>query len=135
MKTEPQKSKSTAEKKILVVEDDPYTNELISNLLATRGFSVTSVATGEAAVEHTKENHPDLIILDLLLPQIDGWEVCSILRRPGAKTASIPILITSVLSRFDTILSDKEMAHVSFFGKPFESGDLIAEVERILDGN
>ena len=105
----------------------------MSNLLATRGFNVVSVATGEEAVEYTKENHPDLVILDLLLPQIDGWEVCSILRKPGAKTADIPILITSVLSRFDTILSDKKMAHVSFFGKPFESGDLIAEVERILD--
>ena len=93
-----------------------------------------SVGTGEDAVEHAREKIPDLIVLDLLLPQIDGWEVCSILRKPGSKTTKIPILVTSVLSRFDTILSDREMAHVSFFSKPFESSDLIAEVERILDG-
>ncbi len=122
------------DKKILVVEDDPYTNELISNLLATRGFNVVSVATGEEAVEYTKNQIPDLVILDLLLPQIDGWEVCHILRKPGAKTAQVPILVTSVLSRFDTVQSDQDMANISFFSKPFESVDLIAEVERVLDG-
>ncbi len=121
-------------KKILVVEDDPYTSELISNLLAARGFSVASVASGEDAVEYTKTHLPDLIILDLLLPQIDGWEVAGILRKPGAKTAQIPILVTSVLSRFDSIQHDNAMSNLSFFSKPFESGDLVAEIERLLGG-
>jgi DNA-binding response OmpR family regulator len=131
METETTKQR---DKKILVVEDDPYTNELISNLLATRGFNVVSVGTGEEAVEYTKQQIPDLVVLDLLLPQIDGWEVCSILRKPGAKTTKVPILVTSVLSRFDTVQSDGDMANISFFSKPFESSDLVNEVERILEG-
>ena len=131
---ENQTNKEFQEKKILIVEDDPYTNELISNLLATRGFNVISVATGEEAVEYTKTHQPDLIVLDLLLPQIDGWEVTRILRMPGAKTLNIPILITSVLSRFDSVQNDKEILNLSFFSKPFESSDLVAEIERILGG-
>ena len=133
MKTETPNNKKNSDKKVLVVEDDPYTNELISNVLATRGFNVASVSSGEEAVEYTKDKLPDLVILDLLLPQIDGWEVCSIMRKPGAKTMNIPILVTSVLSRFDSILSDREMQNVSFFSKPFESSDLVTEVERILN--
>src|SRR5438874_1705538 len=99
MKMENQAVKEYQDKKILVVEDDPYTSELISNVLATRGFNVISVGTGEEAIEYMKDHLPDLVVLDLLLPQIDGWEVCSILRKPGAKTYKIPILVTSVLSR------------------------------------
>ena len=133
MKMETQADKPYQDKKILVVEDDPYTSELISNVLATRGFNVVSVGTGEEAIEYTKSHLPDLIVLDLLLPQIDGWEVCSVMRRPGAKTAKIPILVTSVLSRFDSILSDKEMKSISFSNKPFESSEFVAEVERIFD--
>jgi len=126
-------TRNGAQKKILVVEDDPYTNELISNILGKQGYKVESVASGEEAVEYTKKNIPDLVVLDLLLPQIDGWQVCSILRKEGTKTSKVPILVTSVLSRFDTVLSDREMAKVSFFSKPFESADLISEVERILE--
>ena len=66
---------------------------------------------------------------------VNPVKVCSILRKPNAKTFKIPILVTSVLSRFDSVLSDREMDHVSFFAKPFESSDLIAEVERILSEN
>lgn len=121
------------EKKILVVEDDPYINELIFNLLAARGFDVAQAATGEEAVEYVKDKTLDLVILDLLLPRIDGWEVCRVLRKPGAATARVPILIVSILSRFDSVLSDPEMSNVSFFSKPFESADLVAEVERVLE--
>jgi len=120
------------EKKILVVEDDPYTNELISNLLSTRGFNMISVTTGEEAIEYVKDNIPDLVILDLLLPRLDGWEICKILHKSGTKTARVPILVVSVLSRFDSVVFGPEMAGVSFFSKPFEAAGLIAEVERIF---
>lgn len=122
------------EKKILIVEDDPYTNELLTSLLAARGYTVASAATGEEAVEYVKNKTPDLVILDLLLPRLDGWEVCRVIRKPGARTARVPILIVSILSRFDSVFSDPEMSNVSFFSKPFESAGLVAEVERILEG-
>ena len=120
-------------KKILVVEDDPHINELISNLLSTRGYSVATAATGEEAVEYIKSKTPDLVVLDLLLPKLDGWGVCKVLRGPGAKTAKVPIMVVSVLSRFDSVIEDSELSNVSFFTKPFESADLVKEVERILD--
>jgi len=117
----------------LVIEDDPYTNELISNLLSTRGFNILSVTTGEEAIETLKTHVPDLVILDLLLPRLDGWEICKILHKPGSKTERIPILVLSVLSRFDSVVFGPEMSGVSFFSKPFEAAGLIAEVERIFE--
>ena len=123
------------EKKILVVEDDPHISELIAQLLSTRGYSVASAATGEEAVEYVKSKTPDLVVLDLLLPKLDGWDVCKVLRGRGAKTAKVPILIVSVLSKFDSVIEDPELSNVSFFTKPFESADLVKEVERLLDGS
>ena len=120
------------EKKILVVDDDPHINELVSALLSARGFGVMSAASGEDAVKMAKAKTPDLVVLDLLLPRMDGWEVCKILRSAGAKTGKVPILILSALSRFDSVVSDQELIRVSFFSKPFETSELVAEAERLL---
>lgn len=127
-----QKANNPSSKEVLVVEDDHYTNELISSTLKMAGFSVVSVFTGEQAIEAVKKHTPDLIVLDLLLPKMDGWDVCRILRKDGAPTRRIPIVIASVVSRFDIDETGAAMGALSFFNKPFEPSDLIKEVERIV---
>ena len=127
-----EKTKSPNLKEILVVEDDRYTNELISSTMKMGGFSVVSVFSGEQAIEAVNKHLPDLIVLDFLLPEMDGWEVCRILRKEGAPTRKIPIVIASVVSRFDIEQAGGSMGTLSFFNKPFEPADLIKEVERIV---
>jgi twitching motility two-component system response regulator PilH len=123
---------SKKRKEILIVEDDHYTNELISSTLKMSGFEVVSVFNGEDAIAAVNERPPDLIVLDLLLPKMDGWEVCRILRKEGAPTRKIPIVIASVVSRFDMEQSEKAMGSLALFNKPFEPTDLIKEVEKMV---
>jgi DNA-binding response OmpR family regulator len=128
------KAKKEKIKKVLIVEDDRYTNELISETLRVGGFDVYSVFDGEAGVSYARKNYPDLIVLDLLLPGIDGWEVCRLLRQEESETRKIPIIIASVISRYDVQQTDMSMGALSFFNKPFEPNHLVAEVQRILSG-
>ncbi|OGR96962.1 MAG: hypothetical protein A2902_05535 [Elusimicrobia bacterium RIFCSPLOWO2_01_FULL_64_13] len=122
------------QKEVLVVEDDHYTNELIRNTLSLAGYGVASVHSGEEALGYLEKKVPDLIILDLLLPQMDGWELCRILRKEGSPTRRVPIIIASVISRYELDQAQGALGTLSFFNKPFQPKDLIGEVERIIRG-
>ena len=122
----------TEHRKILVVEDDRYTNELISKTLKMTGFEVKSVYSGEDALEEVNKDLPDLIVLDLLLPKMDGWDVCRTLRKEGNPARKVPIVIASVLSKHDVQQTEEAMGILSFFNKPFNPTDLITEINRIL---
>ena len=106
-------------KKILVVEDDPYTNELMTAALKMADYEVRSVFNGEEAVRTVQSDMPDLIVLDLLLPKMDGWEVCRILRTEDSPARKVPIVIASVMSRFGLGERSLVMGPISFFNKPF----------------
>lgn len=121
-------------KKVLVIEDDPYTNELICTTLKMAGYQVVTTYNGIDGLEQAKKEMPDLIVLDLLLPQVDGWEVCRRLRMEDSETRSIPIVIASIASRFDLENSKMSMGTISFFNKPFEPTELVSEVKRVLGG-
>ena len=92
MKTESPVSKEREDKKVLVVEDDPYTNELISNLLGTRGFNVISVSSGEEAVSKAMEIKPTMILMDIVLKgSLDGFETA----RHIKIHSNIPVIYTT----------------------------------------
>ena len=119
-------------KKILIVEDDPYTNELMTSALKMADYEVSSVFSGEEAVRTVLSDLPDLIVLDLLMPKMDGWELCRELRKEDSPARRVPIVIASVMSRFGLGGEPgKVPGPISFFNKPFEPADLIKEVERI----
>ena len=113
---------------ILVVEDDPAMARMLVDALELADYRVWHAADGQEARAHLERARPDLILLDLLLPDIDGLVLCSLLK----SLAEVPIVICSASSRrSDPILSLKLGAD-DFVRKPFELDDLLARIEAVL---
>ena len=114
--------------KILVVDDDPRLRELVSIALDRAGFSVITASDGQQALMHAAREAPDLIILDIGLPELDGLEVC---RRIRARSA-VPILfLTARSDEVDRILG-LELGADDYVTKPFSPRELVARVRAIL---
>ena len=118
---------------ILVVDDDTNVVDLISLNLIEAGYEVMTAFTGRAALEKVAARRPDLILLDLMLPDIDGFGVCEILRST-ATTATIPIVITSVWRSAGSRRLGKELGAFDYLAKPFHPDELIDRVQRTLAG-
>ena len=96
------RSKSIMAKKILIIEDDDFLRQLISQKISAEGFAVSLAVDGSDGIEKTKDIMPDLIILDLLLPTVDGFEVLSKIKSDPA-TNPIPVIILSNLGQQEEI--------------------------------
>lgn len=120
-----------AHETILVVDDEQDIRELLTYNLEREGYNVISVETGEAAAEKASSRKPDLIILDLMLPGIDGVEVCRRLRtREGIK--DIPIIMLTAKSEDSDVISGLEVGADDYVTKPFSPKVLIARVRTQL---
>lgn len=120
-----------ANEKILVVDDEPNILELIKFNLENNGFKVITACNGERALEMIKAENPDLILLDVMLPGVDGFELCKIIRRKN-ETSDIPIiLITAKSEEIDKILG-LEIGADDYITKPFSVRELIARVKAVL---
>lgn len=118
--------------KILVVDDEPEAVELVEFNLKQAGFDVATAADGDEALKKAKANLPALMVLDLMLPEIDGLEVCKLMRR-DATTAKIPILmLTAKASEIDRVLG-LELGADDYVTKPFSPRELVLRVKKILD--
>jgi DNA-binding response OmpR family regulator len=116
---------------ILVIEDDKDTNDIILTILSDAGFNPTPAYDGEEGLRLAELNQPDVIILDLMLPKINGLEVCRILNT-NEKTRSIPIIILTAKRELSTKLSSFVAGAKRFLTKPFEGQDLINEIQRTI---
>jgi two-component system phosphate regulon response regulator PhoB len=117
--------------KILVVDDEPEAVELIEFNLKQTGFDVLTAADGAEALKKAHGAVPSLIVLDLMLPEIDGLEVCKMLRRDPA-TAAIPIvMVTAKAAEIDRILG-LELGADDYITKPFSPRELVLRIKRIL---
>lgn len=117
-----------AKQKILIVDDDVNIAELISLYLTKECFDTLIVNDGEAAIREFAAYQPNLVLLDLMLPGIDGYEVCRELR----KTSSIPIIMLSAKGEiFDKVLG-LELGADDYMIKPFDSKELVARVRAVL---
>ena len=117
-----------AKQKILIVDDDSNIAELISLYLMKECFDTLIVNDGEEAIEQFKRYHPNLILLDLMLPGIDGYEVC----REVRKTSAVPIIMLSAKGEiFDKVLG-LELGADDYMIKPFDSKELVARVKAVL---
>jgi DNA-binding response OmpR family regulator len=118
-------------KKILVVEDDPDLVELLSFNLRAAGFIVATAADGIDALKKARNSLPDLILLDLMLLELDGFAVCEILRRDSA-TASTPIIIVTAMWSQFARLTGLEAGANDYITKPFSPKQLIARIQILL---
>lgn len=120
-----------AKEKILIVEDDADIIEMISYNLKKENYSVTSVPDGERAAHSAKRDKPDLIILDLMLPGMDGLEVCRNLRK-NELTAHIPIIMLTAKSQEADKVAGLELGADDYMTKPFSPQELIARIKAVL---
>ena len=118
-------------KEIFVVEDDEGILELLRYNLMREGFAVASAADGEDAVKAIPRKLPDLILLDLMLPGLDGLEVCRMLKK-NPKTAQIPIVMVTAKGEESDIVAGLELGADDYITKPFSLKVLIARVRTIL---
>ncbi|MSR42812.1 MAG: response regulator transcription factor [Pedosphaera sp.] len=117
--------------KILVVDDEPDALELIEFNLRAAGFDVLTAADGAEALKKVKQNPPALVLLDLMLPEVDGLEVCKILRRDPA-TAGVPvIMVTAKAAEIDRVLG-LELGADDYVTKPFSPRELVLRVKSVL---
>lgn len=117
--------------KILVVDDEPDAVELIEFNLKGAGYEVITAADGAEALKKARTFSPDLILLDLMLPEVDGLEVCKILRRDAA-TAAVPIImLTAKAAEIDRVLG-LELGADDYMTKPFSPRELVLRVKNIL---
>lgn len=121
-------------KKILVVEDDPDLVELLSFNLRGCGFAVSTSSDGVDALKKTRCIMPDLILLDLMLPELDGFGVCETLRRDPA-TAGIPIIMVTAMSSQFARLAGLEAGANDYITKPFSPKQVISRVQELLGRN
>ena len=114
--------------KILIVDDDNNIAELVALYLTKECFDTQIVHDGEAALNLLSQFHPDLILLDLMLPGIDGYQVC----REVRSSSSVPIIMLSAKGEvFDKVLG-LELGADDYIIKPFDSKELVARVKAVL---
>jgi two-component system response regulator MtrA len=113
--------------KVLAIDDDPAMTELLTLLLKTHGFDVLTANTGEDGVTQVQEYKPDVVILDLMMPGMDGWQVCSAVR----KFSNVPILIFSALDSPGMVASALDAGADDYLVKPVPSGVLVAHVKKL----
>ena len=118
-------------KNILVVEDDLDIRELISFNLAIEGHQVFEANDGEVGIDKARNNNPDLILLDLMLPGIQGLDVCRIIKS-DQETKEIPIIMVTALGQEEDIVKGLETGADDYITKPFSIKVLIARVNAVL---
>ena len=113
---------------ILVVEDDNNISNLIKMYLDKEGFDVRIAADGGKAVEEFKEKEPDLVLLDVMLPVLDGWGVCAKIR----ETSKCPIIMLTAKGEVNDRIHGLEMGADDYVVKPFEMKELLARINAVL---
>jgi two-component system alkaline phosphatase synthesis response regulator PhoP len=117
-----------AGKKVLVVDDDVKTVELVKLYLKRDGYRVITAYDGKEALSLAREGHPDLIVLDLMLPGIDGLEICRTLR----KESDVPIIMLTAMTTDEDRLTGLDLGADDYVTKPFSPRELAARVRAVL---
>ena len=115
-------------KKILIVEDDGNIRELLRLYLEREGYEITEAANGEEGVELWRKINPDMILLDVMMPVMDGWEVCREIRAES----DVPIIMLTAKGETADRVSGLEMGADDYIVKPFEMKELMARINAVL---
>jgi DNA-binding response OmpR family regulator len=117
--------------RILVVEDDRDIAELVERYLQKAGFSTEVLSSGRDALKALTDRPPDLLILDLMLPQVDGLEICRV-ARGNSRTAAIPIIMLTARVDESERIVGLEIGADDYIAKPFSPNELVARVRALL---
>jgi len=124
--------KKNMEKTILIIEDDKFLRELIAQKLIKEGYKISEAVDGEEGIKKVKEEKPDLVLLDLILPGIDGFEVLSKMKEDTA-LAQTPVIILSNLGQKDDVERGLKLGAVDYLIKAhFTPGEIIDKIKNAL---
>ena len=118
--------------RILLVDDEPDLVQMVSVRLAASGYDVVPAYDGQQALDQVKQVKPDLIILDLMLPKLDGYKVCRLLKF-DERTQSIPILIFTARAQVEDVTLATECGADAYLTKPFEAKALLGKIQDLLE--
>lgn len=113
--------------RVLAVDDDRAMTDLLNLLLKSYGFDVVTENSGETAVELIRANPPDVVLLDLMMPGMNGWEVCAAVR----KFSKVPIIILSALDKPADVASALDAGADDYLVKPVSSSVLVAHINNL----
>lgn len=118
-------------KKILVVDDEPDISKLIKARIESAGYSVVTAFDGAEALKTVKENMPDLILLDVMLPKMDGYQVCRLLKF-DEKFKNIPIIMLTARAGESDKEKSVEAGADAYLTKPFQTEELLSKISSLL---
>ncbi len=120
-----------ARERILIIEDDEDIQELIVYNLTKDGFKTLSAMSGEDGLKKARNEHVDLIVLDLMLPGVDGLDVCRALKKEG-KTSAVPVIILTAKGEESDVVAGLELGADDYVVKPFSPKILMARIKTVL---
>jgi DNA-binding response OmpR family regulator len=120
-----------AKGKILVVDDEIYIVHILDFSLGMEGYEVLTALDGEQALEKARAEHPDLIVLDIMMPKLDGYETCKLLKAEGA-TRDIPVILLSAKGRNVDQKIGFEVGADDYITKPFSPRKLVERINALL---
>lgn len=116
--------------RVLIAEDEPHIIESLSFVLGREGFDVSAVLDGEAVIERLRTQRPDIVILDVMLPQLNGFEVLKRIKSDAA-LVTIPVVILTAKGQAQDRRMAEEIGVDGFMTKPFSNRDIVDEVRRL----
>jgi two-component system response regulator VicR len=121
--------KDASNKKVLIVDDEPDTLELVKLVLESEGFKTVSAASGIEALREVDVSKPDIVLLDIMMPDMDGWEV---FRKIKERNSTLPIaILTAKAQNFDRLLGLHVLKADDYITKPFGKNELISKVRKL----
>lgn len=121
-------------KRILVVDDEPQLVEVVKMRLEANGYQIITAYDGQEALEKARKERPDLIILDLMLPKVDGYKVCRMLKF-DEKYKNIPVILFSARAQDSDQKLGLEVGADAYIIKPFEPVALLAKIKELIKGD
>ena len=115
-------------KRVMIVDDEPESVRLLKLILINAGFDVSGAKDGSECIRKTAEQHPDLILLDLMMPDLDGWETYILIR----EISNAPIIFVSAMSAKENVIKGLQIGAEDYLVKPYHPQELIARIEKVL---
>jgi two-component system, OmpR family, response regulator MprA len=122
------RAKEAGRRKLLVIDDEPDTVTLLKHILIREGFDVAGAANGREAINKMNEVQPSLILLDMMMPEMDGWQTIDKIQ----EISDVPIIILSAMNQSDSIIRALQMGADDYITKPFNQAEVVARIGSVL---